>query len=195
VQRFRQPTRAFVGRTAVAEEAEDARGGGDGDGTGARSAERECVPTLLRFLRRAPVGRTGTSLAPSSPHRSGERGRRWDCRKYRLKMLDYARTRGTFFSTPYLLTHSYPCFLLSLGAPDSHPPALGVTFVPAPLDSRRHPFLVSFVGFLRFRPLALECSARPSVAVWRKCRLTVQDCGILMCGRYTLCTPHSLAQI
>ncbi|KAJ7926393.1 hypothetical protein B0H13DRAFT_1862225 [Mycena leptocephala] len=48
--------------------AEEGRRGGDGDGTGARSAERECVPTLLRFLRRAPVGWTGTSLAPSNPH-------------------------------------------------------------------------------------------------------------------------------
>ncbi|KAJ7829538.1 hypothetical protein B0H13DRAFT_2372556 [Mycena leptocephala] len=51
----------------------------------------------------------------SLPRRSAEHGRRWDCREYRLKMLDYARTRG---------------------APDSHPPALGVTFVPAPLDAR-----------------------------------------------------------
>jgi hypothetical protein len=113
-------------------------------------------------------------------------------------MLDYARTRGTFFSNPYSLTRSYPCFLLSSGAPDSYPPALAIVFVPAPLDSRRHPFLadgrllclpVSFVGFLCFQPLALECNARPSVAVWRKCRLTMQDCGILMRGRYTLRTP------
>jgi hypothetical protein len=125
----------------------------------------ECVPTLLRFLRRAPVGRTGTSLAPST-----ERGARAAVGLSGISIKD----AGLRENERYVLLHSVlahpliPLFLFSLGAPDSHPPALGVTFVPAPLDSRRHPFLadgrllclpVPFVGFLRFRPLALECSA------------------------------------